>query len=165
MAVKTWVWVVVGVAIVGVLGLFALAGAGIYFFSRAIETRTVTPESADQLFAEARSRFPKDRPLIEVDEDDRVHRVTSPGDRPTAPNPPSQLHVLAYDADDEKIVRVTLPFWLLRLGDSGAIDLGSHHELDLEKVKLDIDELERIGPALILDHRGRRGERVLVWSQ
>ena len=45
--VKTWVWVVVAVVVLGILGIIAVAGAGIYFFSRHIQTRTVT--QADRL--------------------------------------------------------------------------------------------------------------------
>ena len=29
----------------------------------------------------------------------------------------------------------------------------------------DREDLERYGPTLIVDHKGRAGERVLVWSQ
>jgi hypothetical protein len=32
-------------------------------------------------------------------------------------------------------------------------------------MKLTVEDLERFGPTLIVDHKGRAGERVLVWSQ
>ena len=38
-------------------------------------------------------------------------------------------------------------------------------KLDLEDLKLTVEDLERFGPTLIVDHQGTSGERVLVWSQ
>jgi hypothetical protein len=32
-------------------------------------------------------------------------------------------------------------------------------------LKLTVEDLERFGPTLIVDHRSSSGERVLVWSQ
>jgi len=34
--VRTWVWVVVAIVVVGILGVVAMAGLGFYFFSRHI---------------------------------------------------------------------------------------------------------------------------------
>ena len=166
MAVKPWVWVVVGIAGVCVLGLFMLAAAGMYFFAHHVETTTLTRDRAEQVFEDARAPFAKQRPLIEVDDDDHVHRVNLDRERPAGAQPPQDLHVLAFDPDDEKVVRLTIPFWLLKLGDSGSIDLGpSRRRIDLGGSRLQISDLERFGPTLILDHRGSNGERVLVWSQ
>jgi hypothetical protein len=36
--VKTWVWVVLAVIVTGVLGIIAMAGIGLYFFSQHIDT-------------------------------------------------------------------------------------------------------------------------------
>ncbi len=46
--VKTWVWVLLGVIVTCVVGVVAIAGAGFYFFTRHIETRTVSPATASQ---------------------------------------------------------------------------------------------------------------------
>ena len=64
------------------------------------------------------------------------------------------------------MVRVTIPFWLLRLKVGGTtIDLNRGGKMDLEDLKLSVEDLERFGPTLIVDHSSRDGERVLVWSQ
>jgi hypothetical protein len=39
------------------------------------------------------------------------------------------------------------------------------NKMNLEDLKLTVEDLERFGPALIVDHRSGSGERVLVWSQ
>jgi hypothetical protein len=77
---------------------------------------------------------------------------------------PEQLYVLAFDPDDERIVKVTIPFWLLRLKPRGTVDFNGG-KLELEDLKLSVEDLERFGPTLIVDHKATSGERVLVWSQ
>jgi hypothetical protein len=37
--------------------------------------------------------------------------------------------------------------------------------MDLDDLKLSVEDLERYGPTLIVDHTSEDGERVLVWSQ
>jgi hypothetical protein len=62
--VKTWVWVIVGVFVVGILFVIAMAGAGFYFFARNIQATTVTTENAAAEFDAVRGRFKGQRPLI-----------------------------------------------------------------------------------------------------
>ena len=37
--------------------------------------------------------------------------------------------------------------------------------MDLEDLKLSVEDLERFGPTLIVDQTSADGKRVLVWSQ
>ena len=37
--------------------------------------------------------------------------------------------------------------------------------MDLEDLRLSVEDLERFGPTLIVDHASADGNRVLVWSQ
>jgi hypothetical protein len=72
---------------------------------------------------------------------------------------------MAYDSDDEKVVRMDLPFWMLRLKmRGGRFDVGGSN-VDLAKLRITVEDLERYGPTLILDHKGSDGSRVLIWSQ
>src|SRR3954468_11977939 len=102
--VKTWVWVVVAVAVIGVLGVIAVAGAGIYFFSRHIETRTASPARAAEDFDRVSNQFSGQKPLIELDEHGRYLRSNT--DRQAAPGAktPEALHVMAFNPDDHRIV-------------------------------------------------------------
>jgi hypothetical protein len=163
--VKTWVWVVVAVVVLGILGIIAMAGVGIYFFSHHINTRTETPAAASRDFDQVSARFSGEKPLIELDEHGRYLRSNT--DRHAAPGAktPEALHVLAFDPDDGRIVRVEIPFWLLRLKLRGsAIDFNGQR-MQLEDMKLTVEDLQRYGPALVVDHRVASGQRVLVWSQ
>ncbi|HMF58816.1 MAG TPA: hypothetical protein VK595_00510 [Vicinamibacterales bacterium] len=163
--VKTWVWVVIGIVVTGILGIIAMAGIGIYFFSQHIETRSETPAGAARSFEQISTRFTGQKPLIELDE--RGHYLRSNTDRKPAPDAktPEALHVMAFEPNDGRIVRVDIPFWLLRLKLRGsAIDFNGNR-MELEDLKLTVEDLERYGPSLIVDHRAQTGQRVLVWSQ
>jgi hypothetical protein len=163
--VKPWVWVVVGVAITGILGLIAVAGVAVYLFSQHVETRTVTPAVAARDFEQVKSRFAGQKPLIELDARGRFVRSNANRRKSADARRPEQLNVMAFDPDKGKIVRLSIPFWLLRLKMRGAtIDL-NHNRMDLEDLRLTVEDLERFGPTLIVDHSTADGEHVLVWSQ
>ena len=53
---------------------------------------------------------------------------------------------------------------MLRVGHR-KIDFLHEGGLDVEELNLDADQLERIGPALVLDYRAPTGARVLIWTQ
>lgn len=162
--IPTWAWIIVAIIGLGILAVVALAGASLYFFSRHVQTATVTMGEADARFVEAQRGFEGQTPLIELDEQGHFLRGNPREASADAPAP-AALHVMAYDADDGQIVTLSIPFWLLRLQKGNTtIDLGGRRT-DLEDLKLTVEDLESYGPALIVDHRDTDGARVLVWSQ
>lgn len=163
--VKTWVWVVVAIIVIGILGIVAMAGVGIYFFSRHIETKTASPAVASRDFDQVKNQFQGQQPLIELDRNGRYVRSNTELKAKPGVKTPDSVHVIAFDPDDGRVVKVTIPFWLLRLKMRGAtIDLNGR-AMDLEDLKLTVEDLERFGPILIVDYKSLDGERVLVWSQ
>lgn len=163
--VKTWVWVVLSIIVVGILGIVAMAGIGVYYFSQHIETKTTSPANAARDFDQVKAQFTSQKPLIELDERGRYLRSHTNRKPPAHAKPPDSINVMAFDPDDGRIVRVNVPFWLVRMKMSGAtIDLNGKH-MNLEDLRLTVEDLERFGPTLIVDHRNATGERVLVWSQ
>jgi hypothetical protein len=161
--VKTWVWVVLGIVVVGVLGIVAMAAIGVYFATQNFEMHDASPATASREFDEIKEKFADQRPLIELDSRGRLERTNA--DRPTQDRRPEKLYVLAFDPDDGRVVRVTVPFWLLRLKMGGTTIDFNGSRMDLEDLKLTVEDLERYGPTLIVDHTSQDGERVLVWSQ
>ena len=160
---KTWVSIIVGVVVMCVLGLVGMAAAGLWFAKTHIDVRTVSAATAVTDFEEVRRQFTNQKPLIELDE--RGHFVHANTDRPTSDRRPQSLNVMAFDPDEGRVVKMDIPFWLLRLKMRGSrVDIG-HDSFDLSDMKLTVEDLERYGPTLIVDHKGRAGERVLVWSQ
>jgi len=163
--VKTWVWVVVAVAVTGILCLVAMVGVGFYIASQHIDTHVASPATAARDFAAVRARFTGQPPLIELD--DRGHFVRAHTDRPAPAQvkSPEKLNVLAYNPEDGRVVRLSIPFWLLRLkAGNASIDFNGR-QMDLDDLKLRVEDLERFGPTLIAEHKAPDGSRVIVWSQ
>jgi hypothetical protein len=117
-----------------------------------------------------RARFANQQPLIEVRRGDEpvLHKELLPSTR-NAGAPLQSLRVLAYDENAGKLVRVRIPFWLLRLMPSRHLlmlnDEGLDVDIDTERVRLTLEDLERRGPGLVLDQQDRRGSQVLVWTE
>ena len=167
MAVKarTWVWIVVAIVAVGILCVIAMAGAGMYFVSQNIHTRTVSLETAAGEFDTIRKQFAGQKALIELDEHGNFLRSNTDRPAPANARRPEKLFVLAFDPDDGGLVRMSIPFWLLRMKTNDARIDFSGNRMDLEDLKLTVEDLERFGPSLILDQKNEGGDRILVWSQ
>jgi hypothetical protein len=162
---KTWIWIIVACLGMGVMALFGLAATGVYFVASHIETDRVSSAEALRAFDAARAAFKEQQPLFELDSKERPRPVRALRDIPSSPSRPDDLWILAWDPDEGRILKISLPFWMLRLGRRN-IDV--HHDesgFDLEDLDLDVEELERIGPALVFDLRAPEGERVLVWTR
>jgi hypothetical protein len=163
--IKTWIWVVVGIVAVGILCVIAMAGAGFYYLRQNIDARTVSSTTAAEEFEKIRKQFAGQKALIELDERGDFLRANTDRPAPANAKRPEKLFVLAFDPDDGGLVRVSVPFWLLRMKDDNAtIDLGGNR-MDLEDLKLTVEDLDRFGPCLILDQTNEGGDRILVWSQ
>ena len=155
-------WIILGIVGFILLCIIAFAAFGLYFVSHNLNMETASVAQADRSFDDVRGRF-KEGPIITLDDRERVTLSRRPPDRP-AGEKPQTMYVLAYDREDSRIVRVTIPFWLLRLGRE-KIRLGTGADLQFEQLHITAEELERYGPSLLLDHRDKQGKRVLVWTQ
>ena len=120
--VKTWVWVVLGIVVIGVLGVVAMAGVGFYFFSQHIETTTRRrPAAGTRVRAghgavhrpEAAHRARRARPLPAVE--------PRPAGAAQRPRPSSSTSWPSIPTTG-RIVKVKIPFWLLRLKMRGGND-------------------------------------------
>lgn len=162
---STWLKIILVVVGLGMLGMCAIAGAGVYFVSQHVNTSSVSAGDALKQFEDARARFKDQQPLIEIDASERVTQVRTIADLPTAPAKATTLVVMAWDPNDERIVNLRIPLWVLSIGDQ-KVDLGVGAEsFDLRRLNLDVKDLERIGPALVLDVKSPTGDRALIWTQ
>ena len=164
---KTWISVLIAsVIIVGLLAVAAIGGTALFIY-RHVNTQFTPSDNAEQQFAEARARFTGQQPLIEIRRDDEpmVHREVIPASRAAAKL--DTLRVMAYDTHARKLVRVSIPFWLLRMAPSRHVSFlnDSGIDFDSDRVRLTLEDLERRGPALILDQADRRGSQVLIWTE
>jgi len=162
---KTWVWVLVGTAGVGVVALLAVAGSGIYFVNRHIRAERTTSPEAMRSFDAVLGAMPRARPLYELDSSDEPRLARQLTELPGGTTRPETLWMLAWDPEQDRLIRISLPFWMLRFGRHKMRVVRDGRGFDLERLNLDVEELERIGPALVFDFRNQDGVRVLLWTQ
>jgi len=162
---KTWVWAIVAVLGLGLIALVVVAGAGVYFVTSHISTEHTTNAEALQSFDAVKATLPNSQPLFELDEEERPRVVHPLADLPTSAAKPQNLQLLAWDPDREKLIRASLPLWMVRFG-KGRMHLGKNRpDFELGRLELNGEELERVGPALLFDVRNHDGTRLLLWTE
>ena len=162
---RTWIWLIAGIGGTGLVVMLAVAGAGVYFVTSHIRSESSSPVEASRAFEAAPGPLRGSRALFEMDDFDQPRPTHPLAQLPNGQTPSKDLFLLAWKPEDARLVRVTLPFWMLRLGKHRVRIDGNGQGFDLERMNLDVDELERIGPAIVMDFRGQDGIRVLVWTQ
>ena len=55
--VKAWVWIVVGIVVFGILGVIAMAAAGLWFVKSHVNVQSTTTAVASADFQTIRARF------------------------------------------------------------------------------------------------------------
>jgi hypothetical protein len=75
------------------------------------------------------------------------------------------LNVLAYDPEDQELVRVSVPMWLVRKMDCDDSDLDLGDDKTRRKLErhLRLEEIQKAGPGLLVEVEEEGGEQVLVW--
>jgi hypothetical protein len=162
---KTWLWIVAGVFGFGVLLLVAVAAAGIYFVRQRVDAAPASSTEAIRAFEGVLSTFGDARPLYELDQAGEPRATRPLESLPSSPAPPDDLNMLAWDPDEGRLVRLSLPIWILHVGRQKLSVSHGHPGFDLGELDLDVRELERIGPTLVFDYRDEEGVRVLLWTQ
>ena len=165
---KGCLWIALGLAVVAVMvGVAVVAGAGLWLYQNVAPAATfVDPTSADHELAAIRARFGDRQPLINPNraEGEPVIRKDARGAVFTGQL--QSLQVAAYDKAAGKLVRFSIPFWLLRMAPDGKMTLGDEALDDLAgREKLTVAELEAFGPGLLVDEVKPDGDRVLVWTE
>jgi hypothetical protein len=162
MAVKRWIWWVVGTLFVLFLVSALGVGACVYLVASHVDARPVTTKQAEAEFDAVRARFKGQAPLLELRHNGQVlvERLEERAGTYRGPLPTS-LRILAWERGEPKRVRLTIPIWLLRM--KGTMDLHSK-EAGLERLNVNVEDIERAGPALLIDHTDGRA-RLLVWTE
>ena len=97
--------------------------------------------------------------------DGRPHLDASRTAQPASTKKLTSFHVLVWASRDDKLVRLELPFWLLRIK-SKPIEFGAYASgLDGAGITMTAEELERYGPGIIIDLEPPGGERILLWAK
>jgi hypothetical protein len=153
------------VRIGALLLLCALIGVAVFSVLawQAVTVEEATRAEADRRIASVRAGLPSKVPLVEIDDDGRVVRAPPPSE--VAGRPVARLKALAWRAADRRLVSIDSPFWFVKLKGPAAAYALEDTGLDLDRLGLTPAALERIGPAVIVDHTRRDGSRVLVWTE
>jgi hypothetical protein len=159
MAKRRSTWVLAILAVVAFVATLVIAGA-VWFFTSALERSSANQPAAEREFDAVRARFQNSKPLFEIGQQGPV-LTRRPTSGPAAASV-RRLHFLGWSPDGERLTRVTLPFWLVRLrpGSIRGAMAGSG-----TTVSFDTDELESYGPILVLDHTDDDGQRILMWTE
>jgi len=79
------------------------------------------------------------------------------------PGPAHELNVLAYDRDESRLVRVSLPMWMVRNLEDEEIELDGHDRMEgTLRRHLRLRDIEEAGPGLLIEVEERESQ-VLVW--
>ena len=150
--------VVAGVVVICVV---LVAGAA-WFAMSAIHREDADEKTALGVFDGARAKFPGAKPLFEVRSDGPALTRTLPASNGGSLH---SLHILSWNADEQALLRADVPFALLRLKE-GPIDLadGFAEGRSSRRMSIRVSEIERFGPALLLDHQDESGDRLLLWT-
>lgn len=162
---RKWLPIVAGIFVL--LGFVAIGVvvAGVVFFRQNIQVaRETSTADAEQAFAEAIAQFSDQRPLLTLDDARHPNRTSGIESRRN-PGTVEALHVLAWDADDGALARVTLPMWLLRLKPGPIVLGGELDELNVERLQLTADELAERGPGIVMRFESRDGDKVLLTAR
>jgi hypothetical protein len=143
------------------------AAAGLLVFgilvARAVEVEEVDAPEALRRFGAVRRAIRDPTPLLSLDASGRVVRRRDP---PSAsPGRITRLGVVAYQAGARRLVTADVPFWFFKLKGPAAQIAVRGTGLDLEYLGITAADLERHGPALIIDHTRQDGDRLLVWTE
>jgi hypothetical protein len=164
---KGCLWIALGLAIVcAMVGVALVAGAGFWVYQTVAPAASfVDQDTADAELEAIRTRFPSRVPLIDPDAPEGEPRFKPEG-RPAFTGELRSLHVAAYDKGAGKLVRFSIPFWLLRMAPEGKVSFGDEALDELAgREKLTVRELEAFGPGLLIDEAKPDGDRVIVWTE
>ena len=153
---STGVRVLIVVAVLAALGMaFSIVAAW-----RSVEVAQADPATAARTFDAARSAFGNAGPIVKLGDGGYVRRPV-----PTQPvETPSDLIVLVYHGPSQRLVRSEVAFWFLRMKGPLSQRALQGAGIDLRELGLTVADLERYGPALVLDEQ-RGDNRVLLWTR
>jgi hypothetical protein len=153
-----------------VLVIVSIVGAVASFYWRCHDSRPASAATAEAEFLGLRARFADQRPLLDM----RERRAREEGKVAGAVGPLRWFHTVIFDTrGGQRLVHITVPYWFARRSAGhagqfrwlGALTFLDDTEFDPEAIRLSLDQIERHGPGLIVDHRHSSGGQFLAWVE
>lgn len=161
---RTWLFIVLGTLAVLIGGALVVVGAGAWFFASHIKVEPAAEGHAEQSLAELRKRFDGQVPLIALGENNSVSTAELQRRKASYAGPlPEAMHLVAWKEDDERLVRITFPFWLLRFQSNKSMKINVDG-FRVEQLGVSNEDIQMAGPALVLDLQ-REKTHVIVWTE
>jgi len=157
---RRWVLIAFGVVILIVfIGIGAIIAVTAWF-QQNLQVDTRSAGDAEREFATVRQEFEGRAPLLEMR--DGRPEFTAEHDKPAVATRLETLHVLAWDADKERLARFSLPFWLIRMK-SEPFRVSAYASGFDDRIAVRAEDIEKYGPGIILDVKPPSGNHVLLW--
>ena len=160
---RTWLSILLAMVAIAVVLCLALVGGTAYWLYSHVQTQELSSDSAAAEFSRQRARFAGQQPLVEMrpGAEPVVHRAA-----PVRGGAVTTFHVLAYDPDDEQLIRTAVPMWLLKLAPKSSTSITSGDSVVFGRLNLSMDDIARQGPGLVMDLADIpvRGVRLLIWT-
>jgi hypothetical protein len=159
---QTILLAVIGVFVVLVI---VIVGAGIWIARSLFDNVSMDEATATRTMDDVRSRFANAVPVLDV----QPRGLTMSRQPPDTPpqGELTTLHILRWDVNEDRLTRIELPFWLLRLRDS-PIDVmyedGSSGLRTRTSTSISVSDIERFGPTLLVDGPLPDGGRIVAWT-
>ena len=104
---------------------------GVYFVSRHVSTERSTSADAIRAFDGVKASFPGSTRRSTSSTTKNGRTMPRPfSELPTSPTRPEHLRMLAWDPDEERLIKISLPFWILRMH-KAKLDVGAGEGFDL----------------------------------
>jgi hypothetical protein len=161
---RRWVWILLIIIGVGMVSCAGLVGSGIWFFTQHVQVEEAPRKDIEAEFTKLRGRFHGEKPIIEGRRgmETLSTRLEARATGYSGPLP-QNLCMLVWEVGNRKRARICLPFWLLKMKTGKGIKLDVP-EGDIGRLEISAEDLQRAGPALLLDEQ-RDGTRVLIWTE
>ena len=161
---KTVLFVVIGVIVMLIVVVVAV---GVFAVRSMFDNLATEQATASKTMDDVRARFAHAMPLMEL-QPGGVTLSRKPPDTPPS-GKLKTLHVLHWNVHENRLSRIEVPFWLLRMRDSPIevmyqSDPGAGGLQVRTPSRVRLSDLERFGSALLIDGDMPDGGHLLVWS-
>ncbi|HTV03102.1 MAG TPA: hypothetical protein VMF13_21315 [Luteitalea sp.] len=167
MASRRWIPIALGCLLIVVIGAGAIVGSCAYLVRKQVQVQERSSEGDyEREAAKILERFDGVPVLVEdgsMGPSISRRALGARRERVGSGRPLSDLHVLVYARKERKLVRLKVPFWLLRMAPDGRMKINVDN-VDLDNVRLSIDDLESAGPGPLFLRKDDES-RVLVWTE
>jgi hypothetical protein len=167
---KSFLWIALGVVCLVVMVGVAVVGGLAYVAYQQFALKQTVVEAADAAkeLDQLRAQF-HDPPRLQFAWKSDGHPDVTLR-KPQTPSTVSltAMHVTAFDPKERHLVRVTVPFWLLRLAPEGKMHMNGAevlNDLNTPSGRLTPADIEALGPGLLVDDKQPDGTQVVIWTE